>query len=515
MKTKLSNAIILVLGLLVQPVIVQAAPDPNFHIYLLFGQSNMEGQGAVSQQDRVTNPRVRVMQDETCDGVGTYGVWRVASPPLIRCVGKLGPGDYFGKTMAENTPDNITIGLVGAAYQGQSIGFFLKDCALRGTCTPLGANGAVPGGHRGGYAWLLDLAKKAQEAGVIKGILLHQGESDTGQQDWTDRVNTIVANLRKDLNLGEVPLLAGEMVPGGCCTAHNAIIRQLPQKLSNSHVISADGLSSMDQFHFNSESYRELGRRYANKMLTLVDAGPQDCGTQDGNPVCCNVNADPDDDGWGTQNGQSCLVTPDTTGYLPTNSTEIAAAINVGADTSAVYNNITYGPDRDFTGGQTNSTSDVIVGAGGSAVFQSERYGDFTYEIPLSNGNYSVELNMAELYWTAAGERSFSVEIEGTTIASNIDIFQRVGADTAYTPAKVNTTVADSSLTINVITNVNNGTLSGIVVRKTTSASSSSNAQSSSASSSGTSSGSAGSVNWVFFLLLGLTLVSKSRRLMK
>src|SRR5690606_16325692 len=90
----------------------QAAPDPNYHIYLMLGQSNMEGSAAIEQQDRQAHPRVKVLQSENCSGESTaYGQWRDAYPPLIRCGGGggLGPGDTFGKVMAENTPSSVTI----------------------------------------------------------------------------------------------------------------------------------------------------------------------------------------------------------------------------------------------------------------------------------------------------------------------------------------------------------------------------------------------------------------------
>ena len=58
------------------------AQDPNFHIYLMFGQSNMEGQGPIEAQDRVTNPRVKLLQDQTCSNLNrTYGTWYTAAPP--------------------------------------------------------------------------------------------------------------------------------------------------------------------------------------------------------------------------------------------------------------------------------------------------------------------------------------------------------------------------------------------------------------------------------------------------
>ena len=73
---------------------VAAAPDPNFHIYLMFGQSNMEGAAPIEAQDRIINERVMVMANLDCTNLGrSYGNWYVASPPLNRCWSGLGPGD--------------------------------------------------------------------------------------------------------------------------------------------------------------------------------------------------------------------------------------------------------------------------------------------------------------------------------------------------------------------------------------------------------------------------------------
>ena len=129
----------------------------------------MEGSGAIEVQDRVTNDRVKVISDLTCSNLNrVYGNWYVAAPPLNRCWSGIGPGDYFGKAMADAMPTAVTIGLVPASVSGTPIELYQKSA-------PLGRNGAdIPTQFAGGYAWLLDLAKKAQEAGVIKGIIFHQ-----------------------------------------------------------------------------------------------------------------------------------------------------------------------------------------------------------------------------------------------------------------------------------------------------------------------------------------------------
>ncbi|WP_428242848.1 sialate O-acetylesterase [Gynuella sp.] len=276
-----------------------AEPDPNFHIYLLVGQSNMEGAATIEAQDQVTNPRVMVLQDENCPRLGaSYGQWRVAAPPLIRCLNYLGlgPGDSFGKVMAENSPSSVTVGLVGAAHGGQKIEYFLKNCDAYNACTP--SFGSTPNNLHGGYAWLLDLARKAQQRGVIKGIIFHQGESNTSDPAWPGRVKQLVTDIRNDLGVGDIPFIAGELPYTGCCSSHNRLIAQLPSVISNAHVVKADGgLNVHDEYHWNSAGVREMGRRYANKMLELVDTGASD-----------NNGGSDDNNGGSTGEGDNTIV---------------------------------------------------------------------------------------------------------------------------------------------------------------------------------------------------------------
>jgi lysophospholipase L1-like esterase len=120
------------------------------------------------------------------------------------------------------------------------------------------------------------MAKLAQKDGVIKGILLHQGESNPNNRLWTKKVKGVYDNLMKDLNLNpeNVPLLAGEVVnadQGGVCANMNHIIATLPQTLPNSHIISSSGCTDgPDNLHFNAEGYRKFGKRYAVKMLSIL-----------------------------------------------------------------------------------------------------------------------------------------------------------------------------------------------------------------------------------------------------
>jgi hypothetical protein len=256
--------------------------DANFHIYLCFGQSNMEGQGTIQAQDRVVDSRFRVMEAVNCSNIGrTMGSWYTAVPPLCRCYNGLCPADYFGRALVTNLPLNIRVGIINISVAGCKIELFDKDNYQAYASTVPSWMTSIINEYGGNpYARLVQMAKLAQKDGIIKGILLHQGESNTGDNQWPSKVKGIYDDLMNDLvlNPDSVPLLAGEVVnadQGGACASMNAIIAKLPQTIPNSYVISSSGCTdTTDNLHFNPAGYRELGKRYATKMLSLLGIVP-------------------------------------------------------------------------------------------------------------------------------------------------------------------------------------------------------------------------------------------------
>ena len=268
---------ITILILLMVSSITGFSQDPNFHIYLCFGQSNMEGQGAIEPQDRSTNPRFKVLQSVDCPNLGRKkGEWYDASAPLCQCWSGLSPADYFGKTMVDNLPDSITVGIINVAVAGCDIRLFDKDLyqGYDSTYQESWFLNKIKDYGGNPYNHLIELAKLAQQKGVIKGILLHQGETNTGQIAWTGYVNKIYQDMLTDLSLqtDQVPLLAGEVLsaPGNCCASMNTIINSLPETIPTAHVVSSEGCPAKDNAHFNAEGYRMLGKRYALLMLSLM-----------------------------------------------------------------------------------------------------------------------------------------------------------------------------------------------------------------------------------------------------
>ena len=255
------------------------AQDPNFYIFLCFGQSNMEGAARPEPQDMEgVSPRFLLMPavDDPARN-RKMGEWCQALPPLCRPNTGLTPADYFGRTLTENLPENIRVGVIHVAIGGIRIeGFMPDEMENYVKNAPGWMVGMLQAYGNNPYERLVTLAKKAQKDGVIKGVIMHQGESNTGDMEWANKVQNVYDHLLGDLQLKpeEVPLLAGEVVQAngeGQCIAMNKQINDLPKTLHTAQVVSSTGCSNgPDKLHFDAAGYRELGRRYGEKMLELM-----------------------------------------------------------------------------------------------------------------------------------------------------------------------------------------------------------------------------------------------------
>ncbi len=260
-----------------------SAQDTNRFVFLCFGQSNMEGFPGVQEQDKgPVDARFQMLAAvDFPKQERVKGKWYPAVPPLCRPSAGLGPADYFGRTLVSNLPPQISVGVVNVSIGGCKLELFGKDTfgayvatAPKWMTNTIATYGGSP------YQHLVEMAKLAQREGVIKGILLHQGESNTNDQEWPNKVKGIYENLLRDLNLkaADVPLLAGELVnadQNGACASMNRIIGELPKTIPTAHVVSSAGCEGRkDRLHFSASGYRELGRRYGEKMLSLMGHKP-------------------------------------------------------------------------------------------------------------------------------------------------------------------------------------------------------------------------------------------------
>ena len=273
-----------------QAVAEQVKPaDENFYIFLCFGQSNMEGNARPEAVDLASpGPRFLLMPAVDFPAANgrperKMGEWCEASAPLCRANTGLTPADWFGRTLVASLPENIKIGVIHVAIGGIDIKGFLPDSIQNYVekKAPGWMKGMLAAYDNNPYERLVTLAKKAQKDGVIKGILMHQGETNTGDPKWDGMVKQVYENLCGDLQLKpeEVNLYVGNIVQAdgkGVCIGCKKQIDELPQTIHTCQVISSDNCTNgPDRLHFDAAGYRELGCRYGEAVARHLGYEPK------------------------------------------------------------------------------------------------------------------------------------------------------------------------------------------------------------------------------------------------
>jgi enterochelin esterase-like enzyme/lysophospholipase L1-like esterase len=273
-----------------QAVAEQVKPaDENFYIFLCFGQSNMEGNARPEAVDLASpGPRFLLMPAVDFPAANgrperKMGEWCEASAPLCRANTGLTPADWFGRTLVASLPENIKIGVIHVAIGGIDIKGFLPDSIQNYVekKAPGWMKGMLAAYDNNPYERLVTLAKKAQKDGVIKGILMHQGETNTGDPKWAGMVKQVYENLCGDLQLKpeEVNLYVGNIVQAdgkGVCIGCKKQIDELPQTIHTCQVISSDNCTNgPDRLHFDAAGYRELGCRYGEAVARHLGYEPK------------------------------------------------------------------------------------------------------------------------------------------------------------------------------------------------------------------------------------------------
>ncbi|MBR6450907.1 MAG: carbohydrate-binding protein, partial [Fibrobacter sp.] len=205
-----------------------AAPNPNFHIYIAYGQSNMAGNGdIVPAEDQATDPKNFIMlashnananqrSGKTTQSIKT-GEWYPAIPPMFHPTENLSPADYFGRAMVDSLP-GVTVGIIPVAIGAVAIKAFDKDQykAYFSSAESYIQNWARDYDSNP-YQRIVDLGKKAKEVGIIKGFIFHQGETDGSGTEWQNAVYKTYKDFITALELdeNEVAFVAGELLQEG------------------------------------------------------------------------------------------------------------------------------------------------------------------------------------------------------------------------------------------------------------------------------------------------------------
>ncbi len=257
--------LIWLLTLLLTPLSVVSAvevpPPDRFDLFLLVGQSNMAGRGKLAEEDQVPHPRVLTFSaDEQ---------WVPAIDPLHfdkPAVVTVGLGRTFGIEVAERSP-GWTVGLIPCAVGGSPI-----DAWTPGTYY----------GPTKSHPWddAIRRAQAAMQHGTLRGILWHQGESDSGgklAEAYQQKLDDLIDRLRRELDAPDIPVIVGQLgqFPERPWSEFRHTVdrahRELPLRVARTVFVPSNGLvHGGDEVHFDAASYREFGRRYAQAFLTLT-----------------------------------------------------------------------------------------------------------------------------------------------------------------------------------------------------------------------------------------------------
>ncbi len=218
----------------------------TLHLYLLIGQSNMAGRAPLTDGELGTIERCYLLNGED--------KWEAAKNPLNRYstirkglgMQKLNPGYSFAQAMLKADKD-ASLGLIVNAKGGSNIGQWARGTHF--------------------YKEALRRTAIARKTGTLKGILWHQGESDSKNPDqYLKKLKTLIENLRSDLDLPNLPFIAGQV---NDAKEINDQIAKLPETVPFTGFTSSQGLTVMDRWHFDAKSMKLLGKRYADEILKI------------------------------------------------------------------------------------------------------------------------------------------------------------------------------------------------------------------------------------------------------
>lgn len=229
----------------------------SFDVFLLIGQSNMEGEAPVVEED-LNNIEGLWLLNTSGQIVPATGLINIYSTIRFQGTPKYGLGASFGKAIHNKSGNEIA--LVSNARGGTNIaqwkkgsGFEFYEEALRRTKEAL----EIPGAH-------------------LKGILWHQGEGDSGLPDlqtyYFSNLEEIINDFRTDLNVPDLPFVVGEIgYKYVNATRFNSFIWTVSSVIDNTACASAQGCElQSDNTHFSRKGYDLLGERYAELIYELA-----------------------------------------------------------------------------------------------------------------------------------------------------------------------------------------------------------------------------------------------------
>ncbi len=143
----------------------------------------------------------------------------------------------------------------------------------------------------------------------------------------------------------------------------------------------------------------------------------------------------------------------------------VVLALNAGGPSYVDSQGIHFEADRFYSGGRTRQSAAAIDGTADETLYQSERSGSFSYDIPLENGHYLMTLKLAEITWNAPGRRLMDVTVEGREILGDLDLYGAAGRNQSY-DIRLPVKVSDGTLNIGFRADVSEAKLSALLIQK-------------------------------------------------
>lgn len=228
---------------------------------LMMGQSNMAGRGDFDDVPEIINPNCFMMRN---------GRWQPMREPINPDRSIWG---YYhsGRGLAASFADEY------AKHFNEKIG--LIPCADGDT----GICQWMPGEILFDNA--VNNAKLAQRSSEIIAIIWHQGENDSineaDAKAYSERFIKMISVIREELGNTKIPVIIGE--PGHFLKKYESgrfkyidtiihTLKELPKKLPYCGFANSEDLTDRgDGLHFNSVSYRILGKRYFEEFKKIYN----------------------------------------------------------------------------------------------------------------------------------------------------------------------------------------------------------------------------------------------------
>ncbi|ALJ05485.1 hypothetical protein APS56_10305 [Pseudalgibacter alginicilyticus] len=258
--------LLLTLSLLCIPILVHAQRD----VYLVIGQSNAAGRGAIEAQDMVALSGVDLYNGTTWEAAQNTNA---IHPDKETSDGGL---NRYSTVRNTNQPQGLnfsyTFGRMLHDVTGNQIGLVVN--AIGGSKIQEWEKGAPEGYYEEAISRInaaLDL-----NGSTLKGILWHQGEANRSLSSYLTQLENLIFNLRTDLEMPNLPVIVGQISKQRTDNENfNTNIKKITDYTDAAYIpftdyVTTDGLQTLDRTHFNSNGQRVLGYRYAAKALKMI-----------------------------------------------------------------------------------------------------------------------------------------------------------------------------------------------------------------------------------------------------